>query len=172
MNEKTSLVRHPSAYRSNPTAMEEEVHHLFNELRNIFEQYQKEVPGKRRPWPESIRERILKLWSLGVTSHQISEECKMPAQTLYSWRQRLKKQKAVPGFSEIPLKRSKRRTNFQIQQDEIRHSNRLQLSQLESLPTMQPQVQQSVILTLPSGVKIEGLNFEQIKDLLQRLEGT
>ncbi len=129
MNEKTSLIRHPSTYRTSATPTEQEVYHLFSELKNIFEQYQKEVPGKRRPWPESIRERILKLWSLGVTSHQISEECKMPAQTLYSWRQRIKKK--APGFSEIPLKRSKRRTNFQIQQDEIRHSNKLQLSQLE-----------------------------------------
>lgn len=167
MTEKSSLIRHPSTYRSNPTPIEEEVYRLFEELKNIFEQYQKEVPKKRRPWPESIRVRVLRLWSLGVTSHQISEECQMPAQTLYSWRQRLKKQKSGPGFSEIPVSRAKRRSNFQIRQDEDRHSHNHQLSQLECTATTQPPTTLSV--TFPNGIKIEGLCYAQVQEIIQGL---
>lgn len=159
MSEKISLVRHPSNFRSSTTSIEEEVFQLFSELRNLFEQYKKEVPKQRRPWPESFRQRILRLWSLGVSSHQISTECNIPAQTLYSWRQRIKKQKLDPGFTEVNIVRSKRRSHFQIQQDKVRHTHQLQLSQLESIS-----------MTLPNGIKLEGLNIDQVKVILQGLD--
>lgn len=168
MSEKTSMVRHPSTLRSNPTPTEEEVFSLLSDLRQIFIQYKKEVPGKRKPWPESIRERILKLWALGVTNHQISSESGVPAQTLYSWRQRLKKQGATTGFTEILITRSKRRSNFQIQQDESRHSSKHQLSQLVS-SAMMP-THSAIIVTLPNGIRIEGLCYEQVREMVQELE--
>ena len=55
---------------------------LYREIRQSHEQYQKEVPKKRRPWPESIQSRILELWKLGVSSHQIGQETGLPTQTL------------------------------------------------------------------------------------------
>lgn len=168
MSEKSSLVRHPSTLRSISTPAEEEVFRLLAELWDLFIQYKREVPGQRRPWPESIRERISRLWSLGVTCHQISSESGVPVQTLYSWRQRIKKQKSERGFTQIPIARSRRRTNFQIQQDESRHSSNHQLSQLESLTTTP--VQPALVITLSNGVKIEGLCFEQVQILVRVME--
>lgn len=89
---------------------------LITEIRQIHEQYKIEVPKQRRPWPKSIQERILELWHLGMTSHQISLETGLPAQTMYSWKQRLKK--SEPGFFQISPKRVQkrhRRSNFDLQ---------------------------------------------------------
>lgn len=96
----------------------ERVQELFSEIRQIYEQYLKEVPKKRRPWPESIRSRILELWKLGVSTHQISEATTLPAQTMYSWRQRMKKE--GPSFLPVAVvKKRHRRSNFEVQLSQL-----------------------------------------------------
>jgi transposase-like protein len=98
--------------------IKERVQQLYGEIRQIYVQYQKEVPKKRRPWPESIRSRILELWQLGVSSNQIALETGLPTQTMYSWRQRLKKSGA--GFLPVPIiKKRHRRSNFDIQLSQL-----------------------------------------------------
>lgn len=93
--------------------IKERVQQLYSEIRQIYAQYQKEVPKRRRPWPESIRSRVLELWQLGVSSNQIALETSLPPQTMYSWRQRLKK--SGPGFLPVPIiKKRHRRSNFDI----------------------------------------------------------
>ena len=44
---------------------------LISEIREIAEQYQREVPGGRRHWPESIRCRILALSRLGMEQQSV-----------------------------------------------------------------------------------------------------
>jgi hypothetical protein len=65
--------------------MTEHQQQLLDELRQICTQYQREVPTRRRPWPESIRGRILRLKELGLSFHTIASETGIPAMTLYSW---------------------------------------------------------------------------------------
>lgn len=90
------------------------VQELYCEIRQIYEQYLREVPKKRRPWPESIRSRVLELWQLGVSSNQIAQETGLPTQTMYSWRQRLKK--SGPSFLPVPIvKKRHRRSDFDVQ---------------------------------------------------------
>jgi hypothetical protein len=50
-----------------PIVIRERAQELFGEIHQIYEQYKKEVPKQRRPWPESIRSRILELWKLGAS---------------------------------------------------------------------------------------------------------
>ena len=99
---------------------------LFKEIRQIHEQYKREVPKQRRPWPTSIQSRIMELWKLGISTHQISEETGLPAQTMYSWRQRVNK--TQPGFLPVPIVKKRGRRS------------KVQLSQLESR-AMMPNVQ-------------------------------
>lgn len=122
------------------TSIRDRVQELYAEIRQIYQQYLKEVPKKRRPWPESIKTRILELWKLGVSSHQIAQETELPTQIMYSWRQRLKKDDS--GFLPVPIvKKRHRRSNFDIQ-----------LSQLES-ETKSP----TVTIITPDGFRIEGI---------------
>lgn len=126
---------------------------LLNEIRQIHEQYKIEVPKKRRPWPKSIQERILELWRLGMSSHQIALETGLPAQTMYSWRQRVKK--AEPGFLPVPVvKKRRRRSNFD-----------LQLSQLD-VETKSP----TVTVVTSDGLRIEGVPLEAAANLVRRIE--
>lgn len=122
------------------------IQQLFREIRQINEQYKREVPKKRRPWPSSIQARILELWKLGISTHQISAETGMPCQTMYSWRQRLKK--SDPGF--LPVRIVNRRRHKSAQQ--------VQLLQLENRPAIHTP---TVTVVLPGGVRIEGLGPEQ-----------
>lgn len=136
----------------------QEVHNrvqvLIAEIRQIHEQYKIEVPKKRRPWPKSILDRILELWRLGVSSHQISLETGLPAQTMYSWKQRLKK--TEPGFLQItpkPVQKRHRRSNFD-----------LQLSQLEAKDKAT-----TVTVITSDGLRVEGVPIESAADLVRRI---
>lgn len=131
----------------------ERVQILIGEIRQIHEQYKKEVPKRRRPWPESIRSRIMELWKLGMSSHQIALETGLPAQTMYSWKERVKK--ADPKFLPVPIvKKRRRRSNFD-----------LQLSQLEvdhKSPT--------VTVITSDGTRIEGVPLDLATSFVRRLK--
>ena len=110
--------------------MRERVDQLYKEIRQIHEQYQKEVPKKCRPWPESIQSRILELWKFGVSTHQISQETGLPQQTHYSWRQRLKKKDV--GFLPVPIVQKRhRRSQFDLQLSQL-ESNEVKISNCDS----------------------------------------
>lgn len=148
------------------TAREREAEQLLGEVRDLFEQYQREVPRKRKPWPESIKKRIAALWALGVGNHQIAMEAKVPVQTLYSWRQRIKAGRD-PGFTQIAITpRSPRRSEFQIEADEERRRCERQLSQLdvasEAMPT-------TVTVVLLNGIRVEGLDAGSAAELIRGL---
>lgn len=59
---------------------------LIEEILSMKEQYQIEVGSRRKPWPKSIKSRILDLDQLGVPMQQISHAVKIPYQTIMSWR--------------------------------------------------------------------------------------
>lgn len=166
MNE-TALAPTVSRVRVAKTPAEEEAIQLFDEIRQLWEQYRREVPKKRRPWPESIRKRILALWALGISCNEIGETTGVPVMTLYSWRQRLRK--TEPGFREIAVK-PRRRTRFQLVQAESRRSSHLQLSQLECRPTTSVESSSTtVVLVLPGGARIEGLPIEAVARIAREL---
>jgi len=78
------------------------IEQLFREIRDIYGQYKREVPRKRGPWPQAIQSRVLELWKLGISTHQISQGTGLACQTMYSWRQRLRKQ-LPDGFLPVPV---------------------------------------------------------------------
>jgi len=134
----------------------ERVQTLIGEIRQIHEQYKIEVPKKRRPWPKSIQERILELWRLGMSSHQIALETGLPAQTMYSWRKRVRQ--ADPGFLPVLVVPSKTKKRVR------RSSFDLQLSQLEA------EVKSPTVTVITSeGTRIEGVPLELAAGFVRRL---
>jgi hypothetical protein len=73
---------------------------LIEEIRQIREQYQAEVGSKRKPWPKSIRERVIELCDLGVAMPKIAEQIEVPYQTVTSWR---KQKKSQPTFHALTV---------------------------------------------------------------------
>lgn len=66
--------------------MEDRKTELIAEISQLFEQYRKEVPGRRRAWPESIKLRVSELRKLGVNFRQISIRTKVPYFTVLKWQ--------------------------------------------------------------------------------------
>lgn len=139
---------------------------LIKEVRELFEQFKREVPRKKGQWPESIRSRVIALWKMGVRTHQIALEAKVPVQTLYSWRRRLKE----TGFSELPVVRHRRRTEFQRGLDERRLDHR---STLQPLEINKPMTRGSEAITVsvytPDGIKIEGIPLFELNEVIRVL---
>ena len=127
---------------------------LYAEIRQIYQQYLEEVPKKRSPWPESIKTRIVELWSLGVSSNQIAQETGLPAQTLYSWRQKIKKSDS--NFLPVPVVKKRHR----------RSKLELQLSQLET------EVKSSTVTVItPDGFRIEGIPTSEVVNIMRGIAG-
>jgi hypothetical protein len=60
-------------------------HQLIEEIKQIVEQYSREVSTARRTWPKSVRDRVLALARLGVPRNRIAKECGVPAATVFLW---------------------------------------------------------------------------------------
>lgn len=93
---------------------------LVSEILEISAQYEKEVPGGRRRWPESIRSRVLALGRLGVTPSQTSELTKISRATVYLWCRKLPTRRARGSarpnaeFVQLPVSPTVRRLNESI----------------------------------------------------------
>lgn len=73
---------------------------IIAELNELCVQYKAEVPGRSQAWPKSIKERVSELHAMGLGDTEISRRVPISAQTIYSWRQGLKKSRE--GF--LPVK--------------------------------------------------------------------
>lgn len=73
-----------------------EAHHeaVIDEVRQIAAQYRKEVPGKRKAWPEAIKKRALKLYDSGMSFKEIADRAELPYYTLLTWNYARKHRKA------------------------------------------------------------------------------
>lgn len=78
---------------------------LVAEIRQVTLQYEQEVPGKRRRWPESIRSRVLALGRLGVTPTKIAGLTNISRATVFLWCRRLPRRAQLQpkgaGFIEV-----------------------------------------------------------------------
>jgi integrase/recombinase XerD len=76
---------------------------LADEIRQITEQYRKEVSTTRRTWPSSIRERVIELKKLGLSSRKVFEMTGIPEPTVWLWSSnKPKKEKQVKSAKFMP----------------------------------------------------------------------
>ena len=81
---------------------------LVAEIRQISVQYEQEVPGRRRRWPESVRCRVLALGRLGVSPTKISELTAISRATIFLWCSKLpgggrRQGPRGPDFVQLPV---------------------------------------------------------------------
>jgi len=76
---------------------------LISEIRQIREQYVREVGQGRRVWPRAIRERVLRLIDLGeLRLKQIAESSGVPYETVCQWKHQ-RERKTRAGFHSVPV---------------------------------------------------------------------
>lgn len=65
--------------------MDDQTNEIFQQLIQICDQYKNEVPGGRRAWPKSGKERVFALQRAGVNAKQIAERIPVPYMTIASF---------------------------------------------------------------------------------------
>ncbi len=128
--------------------MSEKISTILEEISQLCLQYKAEVPGRRRAWPRSIKDRVLALRRLGVSYVKIAQGSGLSAATLYSWKLEQK------GASFMPVKVT-----------------------AKSTPTVtvgasaeRERVSPTVTVITPSGFRIEGLCALDITELVFCIE--
>ena len=142
---------------SAPAPITASVEQLFSEIRQIYSQYKREVPKKRRPWPTSIQSRVLELWKLGVSTHQISVATTLPCQTMYSWRQRLLR--SNPGF--VPVRIIQRRRRKSLVESESHRGTTKLAPRSSSYSHSESTTLFTLTIVMPNGVRLEGVPLDQ-----------
>ena len=119
---------------------------LFDEIRQLTEQYKREVPNARRVWPTSIRERVIALRRLELSSGEISRQTGIPAPTVYVMcrGKPYPRKNNPPGF--LPVQVSK---NVD--------------------PLAKACETQKLVAILPGGIRVEGIPVETLLELCRRL---
>jgi hypothetical protein len=131
--------------------MSERVAIIFDELSQLCSQYRAEVPGGRRAWPRSVKERIFELRKMGLSYIEISKKSGIPASSIYAWSATKK------GSSFVPVKvvKSKRDLTVRVRKP-------IESPEIAASPT--------VTVVTPSGFRIEGLKLGDVPDLFLNLE--
>lgn len=128
---------------------------IVDEIRQIRDQFQKEVLGRFRAWPESLKARILELAEAGWSVSKIFQQTGVPVPTIYTWRRgrvsRAKSTKKGGGrFVAIEVSRAptsdlavnRERKDLKVQEES--HSRN------------------GYVFLLPGNIRIEGLSLDPI----------
>ena len=147
---------------------------LIDELRQICVQYAKEVPGARRPWPASIKSRVMRLRFLGVSNHRIAQETGIPVMTLYCWKMpEGERARALPtpekdetGFEAVQV--VQRATGLVTNGRQGEASGRRRRGG-STLTVKKGPAPTTVTVVTPGGVRLEGLGFDEAVEAARRL---
>lgn len=122
---------------------------LISEIQQILIQYKAEVSGRRKQWPKSIRERVVKLWSGGLSSAAIAKRVAISYTTLKGWEYRNK-----GHFKPVSV----RKAALTVETSTVR----------ASLKPGPPLTVKAFTVRTPKGTEIEGLSFEHVLRLLEK----
>jgi len=144
---------------------------VIEEIRQLITQYNREVPSGRRAWPESIKARVAKLCILGMTPKRISEHTELSYYTILGWvpeelrrryrtRQQSSASEGSPGhFAPVAIREKSAIATVTV----AKNSSGLALQPLVANAT--------VTVTLPDGIRIEGVTPEFLHRWLGRGSG-
>lgn len=130
---------------------------LLDEVRQLVTQYRQEVPGSRKAWPRSIKERVIELVGLGVSSAETARLTGISYYTIIYWVEKMPAKfhsvRIVPAKSSATVTVAKRRGKKLL------------------VGCRDNEVQQTVTVTVapPSGIRIEGVTLSFLRELLPML---
>lgn len=141
-------------------------HQLINEIRQIAEQYAREVKTARRTWPESLRLRVLALGRLGVPKQRISKLCGIPAATVFFWCKGLpqRRSRSMPASDAAPT------TALAPRFVRLPETDTRKLTPTVGMGVPQQKADpgsahSNLSLCLPGGIEIRGLSVRQALEL-------
>jgi len=117
---------------------------LLKDIREMTAQYREEIPGGRKAWPKSIKDRVAELHRLGMGSTAIANATGHTYFTIHNWKKR------NPEFRALAIAKPA----------------------AAALPATVPNKNQStatVTVTTAKGLRFEGISFEQAMVLAERL---
>ncbi len=135
---------------------------LLDEISHLLEHYRQEIPSRRRPWPESIRQRAMELNRLGLNYTQIAERTGLPYYTLLKWKAEKKK----PAFEMVNVVATKSAVGTVTESTPV-----TTVREVDTVTDSTPLTTASTVtVVLSSGIRIEGMNFDFLTKLLPVLE--
>lgn len=132
---------------------------ILNEIEQIAIQYQAEVPGKRKAWPQSVKDRVLELKRLGSTETEISRMTGISVQTIWSWKLKQKvTELSAPTSGFLPVQIKPSTVTVEVASD-------------KPVPIKRRARKNSQTLTVvtPLGFRLEGLTVNQIVSVLNAM---
>lgn len=129
---------------------------ILAEVSQIIAQYQQEVPGRRRAWPESIKNRVLELQRLGLERKDIAKRTGISYYTIFNWG--VAKAPRFEPVAVVPSRRALPKAAT-VTVTPRRHHHRVR-------PTLA-----TVTVTMPGGIRIEGVTVEILLKVLPQLGG-
>lgn len=141
--------------------MVEEARILIDEIRQLKTQYVAEVGQGRRVWPRSIKERIIRLDQLGLSSKIIADKTGVPNETIASWRHKVRHGLnknfhilSVQSSTSLPELSKSVTVTVPVPDDKIP-------SPLVALESKTP-----IIVVTPNGLRIESIEPKSIIEIL------
>jgi hypothetical protein len=139
-------------------------HQLIDEVRQIAEQYSREVTTARRTWPKSIKDRVLALLRLGVPGARIGKECGIPVATVFFWYKQIPGRKRRTRAAAEPRRIPREARFLALAGPDTCNTNPTVGVELElEAPQMQPGAAPGFQVLLPGGIEVRGLaSVEQV----------
>ena len=113
---------------------------LLKDIREMTAQYRAEVPGGRKAWPKSIKDRVMELSRMGMRTTAIADATGLTYFTIHGWK------KSGAGFHALAVAKPATVT-----------------VPIKTQPTA------TVTVTTGNGLRIEGISFEQALVLAEKL---
>jgi hypothetical protein len=133
-------------------------HQLIDEVKQIAEQYSREVTTSRRTWPRSVRERVLALARLGVPRARIGKECGIPIATVSLWCKQIPGRKRSVRAAPKPLETSGGGRFLALAGSDTCHSNpTVGIGMEVDAPETLPAAATGLHILLPGGIEVRGL---------------
>jgi transposase-like protein len=142
----------------------DEVSEILSQICQIKAQYNIEVPGSRRRWPKSVRERVVRLRELKLTIKEIADQTGISAHSIVHWGNGRK-------FSKIAARPEKDLGHFKaVQVIDVPSSAVPQLAEPQYFAQSGDHKSATVTVTLPHGISLEGASAQFVVQLLRCLE--
>jgi hypothetical protein len=149
---------------------------LLEELRQIVAQYQAEIPGGRKAWPNAIKHRVARLKELGLSFKAISDQTGLPYFTVLGWRDYAAKANDAGQFRQVSPDAAFTAATVAVatlSKDLPAAQGRVSRNAPEPAalpPSAAVTTTATVTVTTPEGFRVEGLSFPQAVDLLGKFQ--